>query len=156
MDTIKLTGDNLRSVQREPDEEEEMLFAELYKELEEVDRRTTRTRRGRGRGVRVGGRSRGVTIRRASTPTPSGEDSSSLPSLPRVFVRRGSASSRPIEHDDIPSPPREPEFDDEGNLLSEGERADDPYSPEESSSENSLDEHSDSDGGDSDDSDSPF
>ena len=122
-----------------------MLFAQLYKDLIDADTRNTRSDgrgrgRGRGRGVQVGGR---VSIRSTIAPTTGGED----PSLPRVFVRlrRGSSSSAPVQHDDVPYP-REPEFDSDGNLLSDVEEEEEnPSSPEDSSSENSLDDHSDED-----------
>ena len=38
VDAIKLTGDPLKSVNKDVNEEEEKLYAELYKELEETDR----------------------------------------------------------------------------------------------------------------------
>ena len=43
VDKFKLTGNTLLSVNKEVDEEEEALYAELYKELEETDSRVSRT-----------------------------------------------------------------------------------------------------------------
>ena len=68
VDTFKLTGNNLQSVHQEPDEEEEMIFAQLYGELMVADTRSMRSRHGRGRGVPVG-RSKGLVIRPTSTST---------------------------------------------------------------------------------------
>lgn len=124
-DIFKLTGDTLCSVHKEPDEDEEMIFEELYKELMAADTRNTRSQRGRG--VQVGG-GKGLIIRRPSTSTGSGL---------QAYTRRGSSSSHPIHHDG-----REPSFDDEGNLLSEPDSDSAPFLPYESFSENSLDEHS--------------
>ena len=72
----------------------------------------------------------------------------------QTYKRRGSSSSNPIPFDSIPLP-REPSFDDDGNLLSEVEQEHDSASSNASSSEDSLDEHS-SHGSASDDSDSPY
>lgn len=141
VDTFKLTGDNLTSVHSEPDEDEEMIFAELYKELMVADTRNTRSQRGRG--VRVGG-GKGLIIRRTSTPTPTTTTQAGSGLL--TYMRRGSNSSNPIHHDSTPLF-REPYFDDEGNLLSESEHESetDPSLLDESSPENSLDELSDDD-----------
>ena len=56
---------------------------------------------------------------------------------------------------DIP-PPKEPKFDDDGNLLNEIEHDHDSASNNESSLENSLDEHSSHGSASDDDSDSPY
>ena len=64
--------------------------------------------------------------------------------MAHVYTRRASTST-PL--------PREPSFDDEGNLISEDESSA-PSLPDVSSSENSLDDHSHSDAIDDDDSDS--
>ena len=111
-----------------------MLFAEIYRELVAADTRNTR-RRGRGQGVRVG-RGKGLIVRGASTSTRGGV---------QTYMRRGSSSSTPIPFDDTSLPsPREPSFDDDGNLISEEEH-EASSSDNEGSSSNSLDEHSDSD-----------
>ena len=111
MDDFKLSGETLRSVHRLVDEDEEQVFADLYKELMEADVRSTCSRRPRG--VRVG--RRGVTICPTSASTTSTVGPSSLPC---VFMRRERPStSHSIVHDT--PPPRELEFDDDGNLLSE-------------------------------------
>ena len=138
MDTFKLTGATLRSVQQEGDEDEEMIFAELYKELVAADTRVTR-RQGSTQGVRVG-RGKGLVIRGVSTSTGRGM---------QTYTRRGSSSSNPTPSDTTPLP-REPSFDDEGNLISETESEHEdapqpPLSDVEESSSDSLDEHSDSD-----------
>ena len=41
VDTFDLTANNLRSVTREVDEEEEMIFSEIYRELVATDTRNT-------------------------------------------------------------------------------------------------------------------
>ena len=96
MDVLKLTADTLKSVNKERDQEEMDIYAQLFRELEEVDLRISRTRSGRGRG-----RGRGATN-----------------------VRRGSGSSSAAattgQEDEIVGI-REPEYDEEGNVLSEGD-----------------------------------
>ena len=67
-DTFKLTGETLRSVHQMPDDEEEMIFGELYRELVEADTQATWSRRGCGRGIRVGGRGKDLLVRRTSRP----------------------------------------------------------------------------------------
>ena len=123
-----------------------MLFAEIYRELVAADTRNTR-RCGRGQGVRVG-RGKGLTVRGASTSTRRGV---------QTYTRQGSSSSNPIPFDDTSlSLPREPSFDDNGNLISEGEH-EASSSDDKGSSFNSLDEHSNSnDNGDDSDSSSSF
>ena len=66
MDEFKLTGDTLKSVNKVVDDEEERLYTELYKELEEMTRThrrgrgqptsstTSRKRQGKGRGPAKG------------------------------------------------------------------------------------------------------
>ena len=49
VDTFKLTADTLQSVHKERDPEEIAIYAQLFRELEEVDLRITRTRRGTAR-----------------------------------------------------------------------------------------------------------
>ena len=70
MDEFKLTGSTLKSVHKEVDIEEESIYAELYRELEETDRRISRTRSRRGtaggKGILVG--THGVTAIRLRGP----------------------------------------------------------------------------------------
>lgn len=114
MDEFKLTGNTLQSVNKEVDAEEERIYAELYQELVEIDRRVSRTRQGqlaheRGRGARANtsraGRGRGKGRRRGSgRPTTTYEHEDDC-----------------MESSDEEEDAMEPEYDDEGNLLSEGE-----------------------------------
>ncbi|MCO5594648.1 hypothetical protein L7F22_048681 [Adiantum nelumboides] len=119
----QLSVDTLKSINKDHDPEEEQIFRELYMELEETDRHVSCTRsckkvivqssatRGRGSStsaVRGGGR--------ASTRAPT------------TYVRRGSdsvSSTTTTTLENVPlsrsTEPREPEFDDEGNILSEGD-----------------------------------
>ena len=104
MDTLKLTMDTLKSVNKERDPEEMQIYAELFRELEEIDLRVSRTRRGRGRGRGTRGR---TSTNHSST-----------------HVRRGSGSASAVaarEEDDVVADLREPEYDEEGNVLSEGD-----------------------------------
>ena len=122
---FKLKGDTLKSVNKEVDEEEERLYAELYKELEEVDRRISRTRRGGRKGgdgnVMSKGKGKGK-----------GKSLSKRKGRGETSIRRGSgsggaggASSTAIEEENEIVAPREgfrePGYDDDGNLLSEGD-----------------------------------
>lgn len=50
---FKLAGNTLKSVNKEVDEDEERLYAELYRELEEMDRHISRTRCGVSARVRT-------------------------------------------------------------------------------------------------------
>lgn len=126
----------LCSVHQQVDEDEEMIFAELLRELVAADTRITR-RRGSSQGVRVVG-GKGLVVRGVSTSAGRGM---------QTYTRRGSSSSNPTPSDTTPLP-REPSFDDEGNLISESEHEDALPSDTEESSSDSLDEHSDSDGAD--------
>ena len=128
-----MTSVNVASVNQQPDEEEEAIFRELYSELLAADTRSTRSRHGRDRAAGV------------HRPPPSTSAEGGL----RTYARRGSSSSNPRLHDDIPllphdeTPlPREPFFDDDGNLLSEIDPQSVSSTFEESSSEDSLDGHS--------------
>ena len=151
-DTFKLTGDTLSSVHQEPDDDEEMIFGELYRELVEADTRATRSKRGCGRGIRVGGRGKGLLVCRTSGPAAV----AIAEGITQTYVRRGqgSSSSNPVAHDDTNLPlPREPSYDDDGNVISHSEEEDESafaFSSEESSS-NSLDKHSHSESDDIDD-----
>ena len=142
-DTFKLTGDTLQSVHQAPDEEEEMIFGELYRELVEADTRATRSRRGRGRGIRVGGRGKGLLTRHPLGSVAVAEGGTQT----YTRSRRGSSSSNPVAHDheaDTPFP-REPSFDSDGNEISHSEHEDENDStPSSDESSDSLDEHSES------------
>ena len=145
-------GETLRSVHQMPDDEE-MIFGELYRELVEVDTRTTRTQRGRGRGIHVGGRDKGLLMRHTLASVVMAEGGT------QTYVRRGSSSSTPVAHDITVKPPsiREPSFDSDGNEISHGENEEENVitsNSEESS--NSLDEHSEADDVDDSSSDSDF
>ena len=119
-DTFKLTGETLQSVHPMPDEEEEMIFGELYRELVEVDTRATRTRRGRGRGIHVGGRGKGLLVRHTPASVAIAEGGT------QTYARRGSSSSTSVAHDITVDPPpiREPSFDSDGNEPSHSENED--------------------------------
>ena len=139
VDIFKLLEATLQSVDQDPDEDEEMLFKELYKELLEIDTRATQSQRGRGRGIRVGGgRNKGLLVHRTSASVGVAEGGI------QTYARRGSSSSNPVAHDDYGTPPlpREQSFDDE-NLLSHSGDEDviASHSSYEESSANSLDEH---------------
>ena len=125
-----------------PDEEEEMIFGELYRELVEADTRATRSRRERGRGVKVGGRGKGLLVRHTPASVGIAEGGT------QTYARRGSSSSAPVARDITIDPPliREPSFDSDGNEISHSEHEDENASTSSSQeSSNSLDEHSESD-----------
>ena len=148
MDDFKLFGETFCSVHRLVDKDEEQIFANLYRELMEADVCSTRSRGPRG--VRVGRRA--VTIRPTFASTMS---TASPSSLPRVFMRREHPrTSHSIVHD--MSTPREPVFDDDGNVLSEVDQEHDSAWSNESSSKDSLNEHSSHGSASDDDSDSPY
>ena len=80
-------------------------YAQLFRELEEIDLRISRTRSGAGRGR---GRRSTSTTRRA----------------PTTYVRRGSGSSSiaPIEEEeDIVADIKESRYDEDGTILSDGD-----------------------------------
>lgn len=115
MDEFKLTGNTLKSVNKEVDEEEERIYAELYRELEETDRRISRTRHRR----------RPTTTKDSGKGKDKGKENSKGKGK-GALMRRGSssASATTMDEDDLVPPIeglREPEYDDEGNLLSEGD-----------------------------------
>ncbi|KAI5081758.1 hypothetical protein GOP47_0001501 [Adiantum capillus-veneris] len=85
----KLSIETLKSLNKDRDPEEEQIFRDLYLELEEIDRRVSRTRSRKKRGSGSGSTMADTTLENVSI-------------------------SRPAD-------PREPEFDDEGNILSEGD-----------------------------------
>ena len=136
VDEFKLTAEKLKSVNQVVDEEEEQLYKELYEELEETDRRISRTRRhtvskkstdtigqaqdkgkgkskvnpkakgkGKGKGKGAGKKKGKGKARGSSSTTLTFEDEDNL------------VSSDDEELVEI----REPEYDDDGNLLSEGD-----------------------------------
>ena len=128
-----------------PDEEEEMIFGELYRELVEADTRATRTRRRRGRGIHVGDRGKGLLVRRTPASVAIAEGGT------QTYARRGSSSSTPMALDITVYPPpiREPSFDSDGNEISHSENEDENASTSSAKeSSNSLDEHSKPDEGD--------
>lgn len=126
MDDCTLSVETLKSLNKEQDPEEQQIFRDLYLELEEIDRRVSRTR------------SRPNVIVRRVTSAPSSRGARAsiarggrmavTSTTPRTYVRRGSGSGSGVAAmttDDVPisghREHREPEFDDEGNLLSEGD-----------------------------------
>ncbi|MCO5603112.1 hypothetical protein L7F22_057258 [Adiantum nelumboides] len=121
-DECKLSVETLTSLNKDLDPEEEQIFRELYMELEEIDRRVSRTR---ARKVVVrGSATRG---RGSSTSAVRGRGRAST-RAPTTYVRRGSgsgSSTMATTLENVPlsksTEPREPEFDDEGNILSEGD-----------------------------------
>ncbi|MCO5562431.1 hypothetical protein L7F22_016059 [Adiantum nelumboides] len=144
VDECKLSVETLKSLNKDLDPEEEQIFRELYMELEEIDRRVSRTR---ARKVVVRGsvtRGRG-----SSTSAVRGRGRASTRAL-TTYVHRGSgsgSSTTATTLENVPlsrsTEPREPEFDDEGNILSEGDYGlssthSDPFSDED-------DTHHDSD-----------
>ncbi|MCO5578193.1 hypothetical protein L7F22_032031 [Adiantum nelumboides] len=122
-DECKLSVETLKSLNKERDPEEEQIFRELYMELEEIDRRVSRTR-SRKKVVVRGSATRG---RGSSTSAVRGGGRAST-RAPTTYVRRGSgsgSSTTATTLENVPlsrsTEPREPEFDDDGNILSEGD-----------------------------------
>ncbi|MCO5558008.1 hypothetical protein L7F22_011583 [Adiantum nelumboides] len=113
VDELKLSAQTLKSVTKDRDPEEEEIFRDLYMELEEIDRRVSRTRSQRKTRVRS------ITARGVVPSTTHGAASTShAAGTSRCYVRRGpttSSTTREI---------RDPNYDDEGNLLSEGDYGD--------------------------------
>ncbi|KAH7442153.1 hypothetical protein KP509_03G073500 [Ceratopteris richardii] len=117
-----------------PQDEEELLFADLYRELCSIDVRQTRGHsRRRVRGVR--GRGKGLIIRRAST-TSHGDGASTSRAPASTYTRRQRSTLSSLQQ--LPLSPR---FDDEGNLISDPPTP--PSSTYEMTSSDSLDENSD-------------
>ncbi|MCO5572630.1 hypothetical protein L7F22_026388 [Adiantum nelumboides] len=113
----------VKSLNKDRDSEEEQIFRELYMELEEIDRRVSRTR-SRKKIVVRGSATRG---RGSSTSAVRGGGRAST-RAPTTYVRRGSgsgSSTTATTLENVPlsrsTEPREPEFDDDGNILSEGD-----------------------------------
>ncbi|KAH7439143.1 hypothetical protein KP509_04G047200 [Ceratopteris richardii] len=94
-----------------PQDDEKLLFAELYRELCSIDVRQTRSRSSKGRVRGVRGRGKGLIIRRAST-TSHGDGASSSRAPATIYTRRKGRRT-------LPSMPLSPRFDDEGNLVSD-------------------------------------
>ncbi|MCO5559125.1 hypothetical protein L7F22_012717 [Adiantum nelumboides] len=99
VDECKLSVETLKSLNKDLDPEEEQIFRELYMELEEIDVVSL-----------------ALEPARASTRAPT------------TYVRRGSgsgSSTTATTLENVPlsrsMEPREPEFNDEGNILSEGD-----------------------------------
>ncbi|MCO5609564.1 hypothetical protein L7F22_063793 [Adiantum nelumboides] len=122
-DECKLSVETLKSLNKDRDSEEEQIFRELYMELEEIDRRVSRTR-SRKKVVVRGSATRG---RGSSTSAVCGGGRAST-RAPTTYVRRGSgsgSSTTATTLENVPlsrsTEPREPEFDDDGNILSEGD-----------------------------------
>ncbi|MCO5550697.1 hypothetical protein L7F22_004187 [Adiantum nelumboides] len=120
-DECKLSVETLKSLNKDRDPEEEQIFRELYMEPEEIDRRVSRTR-SRKKVVVRGSATRG---RGSSTSTVRGGGRAST-RAPTTYVRRGSgsgSSTTATTLENVPlsrsTEPREPEFDDDGNILSE-------------------------------------
>ena len=113
------------SVNKRVDQEEEALYAELYKELEETDRRISRTRKSR------------TTKRGAMATATSASTIRGASSEPLTYTRRGSSSTSGVgmdhEHEALlqhleeidaaeeDEEVGEPEYDSDGNLLNEGD-----------------------------------
>ncbi|KAI5084420.1 hypothetical protein GOP47_0000589 [Adiantum capillus-veneris] len=120
VDELTLTIDTLKSVNKEQDLEEQMIFRELYLELEEIDRRVSRTRSHKKvviHGVTSARRGRGARATRGR-----GKASTTPTEAPRTYVRRGSGSgscAAAITMEDREA--REAEYSDEGNLISDGD-----------------------------------
>ncbi|MCO5551318.1 hypothetical protein L7F22_004819 [Adiantum nelumboides] len=123
VDECKLSVETLKSLNKDHDLEEEQIFRELYMELEEIDRRVSRTRSRKKVVVR-----RSATRGRGSSTSAVRGGSRASTRAPTTYVRRGSgsvSSTTTTTLENVPlsrsTEPREPEFDDEGNILSEGD-----------------------------------
>ncbi|MCO5592002.1 hypothetical protein L7F22_045995 [Adiantum nelumboides] len=123
VDECKLSVETLKSLNKNHDPEEEQIFRELYMELEEIDRRASRTRSRKKVVVR-----RSATRGRGSSTSAVRGGGRASTRAPTTYVRRGSGSvssttTTTLENVPLsrPTEPREPEFDDEGNILSEGD-----------------------------------
>ncbi|MCO5599663.1 hypothetical protein L7F22_053768 [Adiantum nelumboides] len=123
VDECKLLVETLKSLNKDRDPEEEQIFRELYMELEEIDPRVSRTR-SRKKVVMRGSVTRG---RGSSTSAVRGGGRAST-RAPTTYVRRGSgsgSSTTATTQENVPlsrsTKPREPEFDDEGNIHNEGD-----------------------------------
>ena len=131
MDDCKLSIDTLKSIHKEHNPEEDGIFRELYVELEEIDRRVSRTL---SHAVQV----RGIS----STPRGRGGKGLLIRGGSRMYVRRGSGSNTSgaaaaMEDAQATTFPREPEYDDESNILSDGDYFEDDIEENKSSSSSS-------------------
>ncbi|MCO5575884.1 hypothetical protein L7F22_029690 [Adiantum nelumboides] len=121
VDECKLSVETLKSLNKDHDPKEEQIFHELYMELEEIDRRVSRTRSRKKVVVR-----RSATRGRGSSTSAVRGGGRASTRAPTTYVRRGSgsvSSTTTTTLENVPlsksTEPREPEFDDEGNILSE-------------------------------------
>ncbi|KAH7299898.1 hypothetical protein KP509_24G035200 [Ceratopteris richardii] len=94
-----------------PRDDEELLFAELYRELRSIDVRQTRSRSSKERVRGVRGRGKGLIIRRASTSS-HGDGVSTSRAPASTYTRTKGRRT-------LPSVLLSPRFDDEGNLVSD-------------------------------------
>ncbi|KAH7430584.1 hypothetical protein KP509_08G004800 [Ceratopteris richardii] len=107
VDSLKLSLETLKSVRKEREAEEEPIFCDLYLELEEIDRRVNLTRSHSK-----------VTIRASRNQQRRGYSTSTI-----AHLRRGSGSSSApsaMEDENEAIKPREPSYDDDGNIISDG------------------------------------
>ncbi|KAH7440163.1 hypothetical protein KP509_04G094300 [Ceratopteris richardii] len=106
LSTMPRPGDEMH------EDDEDFLFAELYRELSSIDVRQTRSRTSTSRGIRVvRGRGKGLIIRRGSSSTSMpGEEAgtSRAPLHTATYMRR---TILPARH-------HSSQFDDEGNVIS--------------------------------------
>ncbi|MCO5580409.1 hypothetical protein L7F22_034275 [Adiantum nelumboides] len=123
VDECKLSVETLKSLNKDRDPEEEQIFRELYMELEEIDRRVSRSR-SRKKVIVRGSATRG---RGSSTSAVRGGGRASA-RAPTTYVRRDSGSGSSTTATTLENVPlststerREPEFDDKGNIISEGD-----------------------------------
>ncbi|KAH7433983.1 hypothetical protein KP509_07G095800 [Ceratopteris richardii] len=106
VDSLKLSLETLKSIQKERDIEEEQIFGDLDLELEEIDRRVNRTRSHPK-----------VTIRASRHRQRCGHSTSTI-----AYSRRGSGSrSAPsaMEDENEAIERREPSYDDDCNIISD-------------------------------------
>ncbi|MCO5615018.1 hypothetical protein L7F22_069306 [Adiantum nelumboides] len=122
VDECKLSVEILKSLNKDHDPEEEQIFRELNMELEEIDRCVSRTR---FRKVVVRGSATRGRVSSTSTVRGGGRASTRAST---TYVRRGSgsgSSTTATTLENVPlsrsMEPREPEFDDEGNIVGEGD-----------------------------------
>ncbi|KAH7430718.1 hypothetical protein KP509_08G011300 [Ceratopteris richardii] len=108
VDSLKLSLETLKSVQKESDAEEEQIFRDLYLELEEIDRRVNRTRSHSK-----------VTLRASRNQQRRGHPTSTIAYSRRASDSRSAPSAMEDENEAIE--PREPSYDDDGNIISDGD-----------------------------------
>ncbi|KAH7282747.1 hypothetical protein KP509_35G045900 [Ceratopteris richardii] len=108
VDSLKLSLETLKGIQRERNEEEERIFSELYLELEEIDRRVSHTR-SHSKVIVRGSRSR------------QRHGSSNIAYSRRGSSSRSTPSAMEEENVVLDTDLREPSYDDDGNILSDGD-----------------------------------